>query len=235
MLTFRVRVRDLILPMEGKRRYRPSPLMTCSIAVRAVVATIAFGLNLDPVCAGDPTPELVAKAKSDSDFAKPQPSVATEPPSELPRVDQTPPNPSQANPNDTAGRRLRAAATEYILSGGSPSLEREMMLYAEHVVDYYDEGAKSADEIRADISKLRSRWPSRHYEISRIVRTQYDPKNDVGTVVVDYTFEVSNGAKRKTGEVETFLVFNTVSKQPRVILVNEHNVNSALLFQSHGP
>ena len=99
-----------------------------------------------------------------------------------------------------------------------------MTLYAEHVVDYYDEGAKSADQIRADLSHLRKRWPSRRYEISRIVRTQYDPGSDVGSVVVHYTFEVSNGAKRKTGKVESFLVFDEVSKQPRVILVNEHQV-----------
>ena len=159
----------------------------------------------------------------ESDFAKPRPSVAKEAPSEPPRVDQTPPNPPKANPDETADRLLRAAATKYILSGGSPSLDREMRLYAKHV-EYYDRGAKSADEIRADLSKLRRRWPLRHYEISHIVRTQYDSKNDVGTVVVHYAFEVSNGAKRKTGEVEAFIVFSSVSKQPRVILVNEHKV-----------
>ena len=160
----------------------------------------------------------------ESEMAKPRPSVAPETPSEHPPVDQTPPNPPQANPNETAESLLRAAATEYILSGGSPSLDREMTLYANHV-DYYDQGAKSADEIRADLSRLRERWPSRRYEVSDIVRTQYDSKKDVGTVIVHYSFEVSNGAKRKTGEVETFLVFDSVSKQPRVILVKEHKVH----------
>lgn len=184
----------------------------------------ALGLNVNSVSAGDLIPGFVGKVRPGSDFAKPRPSVAPETPSQTPRVNQTPLNPPQNNPDETADRLLRAAATEYVLSGGSPSLDREMTLYAQHVVDYYDEGAKSAEEIRADLSKLRNRWPSRHYEISHIVRTQYDSKSDVGTVVVDYTFEVSNGAKRKSGEVETFLVFDTVSKQPRVILVNEHKV-----------
>jgi hypothetical protein len=224
MSIFRPRRRDFILPIEGNRPRRPSLLIACSIIMRAVVAMIVFGLKVGPVSAGDSKPELVAKDKSESDFAKPRPSVATETPAEPPPTDQNTPNPPLANPDETADRHLRAAATEYILSGGSPSIDREMTLYAKHVVDYYDEGAKSADEIRADLSKLRIRWPSRRYEISHIVRTQYDPKSDVGSVIVDYTFEVSNGAKRKTGEVESFLVFDTVSKHPRVILVNEHKV-----------
>jgi hypothetical protein len=42
------------------------------------------------------------------------------------------------------------------------------------------------------------------------------------TVIVRYAFEVSNGAKRKTGEAETLLVFNTLSNAPRLILVREH-------------
>jgi len=189
-----------------------------------VVAVITFGLKAGSVSAGDSSPELVAKAKPESDFAKPRPSIPSDTSSDPSQVEQTPPNAAQANPNEAADRMLRAAATEYILSGGSPSLDREMTLYAKHVVDYYDEGAKSADQIRADLSQLRKRWPSRRYEVSDFVRTAYDPSSDVGTVVVHYTFEVSNGVKRKTGKVETFLVFDTVSKRPRVILVNEHQV-----------
>jgi hypothetical protein len=143
---------------------------------------------------------------------------------ESPDQSQSPqPNPSQSNPNEKADRVLRAVATEYILSGNSPTIDREMALYAERV-DYFDKGAKSFDEIRADIAKYRKKWPSRRYEVSRIVRSEYDSQRDVGSIIVHYTFEVSNGAKRKTGEAETLLVFDSVSKEPRVILVREHKV-----------
>jgi hypothetical protein len=149
------------------------------------------------------------------------PRVAIETPSKPPLVEPVQPNPPLSNPNETPDSVLRAVATEYILSGNSPSIDREMALYAERV-DYFNKGAKSVDEIRADISKYRKRWPSRRYEVSRIVRTQYDSEKDVGSVIVHYTFEVSNGARRNTGEAETLLVFDSVSKEPRVILVREH-------------
>ncbi|MBV9129888.1 MAG: hypothetical protein JO298_05825 [Verrucomicrobia bacterium] len=188
------------------------------------MAVFAVCLKVGSLSAGNSLSDPVARVKPESDLAKSRFSVATETPSESFPVDETPPNPPQAISSETADRLLRAAATEYVLSGSSPSLDREMTLYAKHVVDYYDQGAKSTDEIRADLFELRKRWPSRRYEISRIVRTQYDPNKDVGTVIVDYTFEVSNGTKRKAGEVETFLIFDAVSRGPRVILVNEHKV-----------
>jgi hypothetical protein len=99
-----------------------------------------------------------------------------------------------------------------------------MALYEKYGVDYYDQGPMSDDEIRADITELRRRWPSRVYQIRRVVSTDYDSKEDIGTVVVQYNYEVSNAVKRKTGQMETFLVFGTVSKQPKVILITEHNV-----------
>jgi hypothetical protein len=220
MSGFRPRTRDLILTSESKRPCRSSLLVTCPI----LVAGVAVCLKVGSLSAGDSLSDPVARVKPESDLPKSRFSVATETPSGLFRVDETPSNPPQAIPSETADRLLRAAATEYILSGSSPSLDREMTLYAKQVIDYYDQGAKSADEIRADLSELRKRWPSRRYEISKIVGTQYDPNKDVGAVIVDYTFEVSNGTKRKAGEVETFLIFDAVSKRPRVILVNEHKV-----------
>jgi len=132
-----------------------------------------------------------------------------------------PSNPPLSNPNETPDSILRAVATEFILSGNSPSIAKELALYAEHV-DYYDQGVKTYNEIRADLSKYRKKWPSRRYEVTRIVREQYDSQKDVGTVIVRYAFEVSNGIKRKTGEAATLLVFGTLSNEPRLILVREH-------------
>lgn len=132
-----------------------------------------------------------------------------------------PPSSTESSPDERADHLLRAVATEFILSGNSPSIDKEMALYAEHV-DYYDQGAKSYNEIHADLSKYRKKWPSRRYEVTRIVREQYDSQKDVGTVIVRYAFEVSNGAKRKSGEAETLLVFSRLSNAPRLILVREH-------------
>jgi hypothetical protein len=221
--------------MKGKRAFFSSWQLLFDMLLRAVAVMVACDLDVRPVSAEDLTPELVAKVKPESELGKPQPSVGTDTPPF--RAYQTPSNVPQTKPNDRGDSILRAAATEYILSGGSPSLDREMTLYAKHVVDYYDEGAKSDDQIRADLSQFRRRWPSRRYEISRVVRTEYDPNTDVGSVVIEYSFEVSNGAKRKTGQVESFLVFASVSKQPRVILVNEHQVqpvDSAKIRSSPG-
>ena len=51
--------------------------------------------------------------------------------------------------------------------------------------------------------------------------TKYDAEKDVGSVTIRYTYEISNSAKRKMGEAESLLVFENVSKEPRVILVKE--------------
>jgi hypothetical protein len=190
-------LRKWILAVEAKRQ----PPSSYLIAMLAFVATIVCGFTQGPVFAEN---------------AFPDPSVATE----TPRLASE----GQSTRNETVESLLRAAAIEYILSGGSASLDRELALYEKYVVDYYDQGPKSDDEIRADITRLRRRWPSRVYQIRRIVSTEFDSKEDIGTVVVQYNYEVSNGIKRKTGQMETFLVFGTVSKQPRVILVTEHNV-----------
>jgi len=201
-------LRNLILAIEAKRQgwLLPSSYPT---AIRALVAIIAYGFNLGPVSAEDLFPD----------------SFVTQTPRKVAYgIDQMPTSEGQSKRNETVENLLRAAATEYILSGGSPSLDRELALYDKYVVDYYDQGPKSDDEIRADITELRRRWPSRVYQIRRIVSTEYDSKEDIGTVVVQYNYEVSNAVKRKTGQMETFLVFGTVSKQPKVILITEHNV-----------
>jgi hypothetical protein len=131
----------------------------------------------------------------------------------------------QAPPNQAAGagRSLRAAAAKYIVAGNSPTLEGELGLYAERV-DFYDEGVKTRDEIRAGIAKERQRWASRHYEFSSVVRTQYDPVKDIGSAIVRYSYDVSNGAKRRSGDAESLVVFGSVSNQPKVILVKEHKI-----------
>jgi hypothetical protein len=148
------------------------------------------------------------------------PTEGIETASESPPVDAVRPNRLESNANQEAERALREVATEYIVSGNSPSIDQELALYADRV-DYYDKGLKSVDEIRTDLSKYRRKWPSRHYEVSRIVRPQYDSRKDVGSVIVVYTFQVSNGSKRKTGEAETLLVFGSLLTEPRLILVRE--------------
>jgi hypothetical protein len=120
-----------------------------------------------------------------------------------------------------ADRRLREAAAEYVASGNSPTLEGEMEPYAERV-DYYDQGIKTRNEIRADLSKQRQRWTSRSYQFGGVVRTQYDSAKDVGTVIVRYAYEVSNGTKRKVGDAESLIVYGSVSTTPKVVLVREH-------------
>jgi hypothetical protein len=89
-------------------------------------------------------------------------------------------------------------------------------------VDYYDQGTKTRNEIRADLAKQRQRWTSRRYQFSRVVRTQYDPAKDVGAVIVHYTYEVSNSSKRNAGDAESLIVYRSVSSDPKVILVKEH-------------
>jgi hypothetical protein len=134
-----------------------------------------------------------------------------------------PPTPSQTNLSEAADSTLRSAATEYIDSGNSPSLDREMALYAERV-EYYDEGPKTVDQIRIDLAKQRQKWTSRHFDVLGIVSTKYDADKDVGSVIIHYTYQISNSAKHKMGEAESLLVFENVSKEPRVILVKEQMV-----------
>jgi hypothetical protein len=120
----------------------------------------------------------------------------------------------------TADRFLRAAATEFITSANSPTVDDEIALYAEQV-DFYDEGIKNRTQIRAEITNERRRWASRHYQVSNVVKTDYDPATDIGSVTVIYTYQVSNAQKRKAGEAITQIVFRSVSGDPKVIRVTE--------------
>jgi len=133
--------------------------------------------------------------------------------------------PPQPSPNEgaAADRLLRAAAADYVVSGNAESLDIEMAPYAPQV-DYYDEGTRNRDEIRADLAKERQKWPTRRYEFLRVVRTEYDPVKDVGAAIVHYTYRVSNGAKHREGEAESLIVFRSVTRNPKVILVKEHKI-----------
>jgi trypsin-like peptidase len=130
------------------------------------------------------------------------------------------PSPNQEAATD---RLLRAAAADYIASGNAESLDVEMAPYAQQV-DYYDKGTKNRDEIRADLAKQRQKWTLRRYEFSRVVRTEYDPAKDVGAAIVHYTYHVSNGPKHREGEAESLIVFRSVTKNPKVVLVKEHKI-----------
>jgi hypothetical protein len=94
-------LRKWILAVEAKRQ----PPSSYLIAMLAFVATIVCGFTQGPVFAEN---------------AFPDPSVATE----TPRLASE----GQSTRNETVESLLRAAAIEYILSGGSASLDRELAL-----------------------------------------------------------------------------------------------------------
>lgn len=123
-------------------------------------------------------------------------------------------------PEAGADRILQAATANFVAAGNSRSLEDEMVLYAESV-DYYGEGAKNQEQIRADQTKYREKWPKRRYQVLRIIESQYDRSKDVGTVIVQIAFDASNNSQRRTGAVETKLVFSSVSSKPKIIAVAE--------------
>ena len=123
-------------------------------------------------------------------------------------------------PADTGRRFLLAAATEYILAANSDNIDDEMKFYAARV-DYYGEGMKSREDILADRLGYRERWTSRRFQLAKILRTDYDAAQDVGSITVRCTFEVSNDQKQKTGEAESVIRFRSVSRDPQVIFVAE--------------
>jgi hypothetical protein len=140
---------------------------------------------------------------------------ATETQSSVPK-----PKAPQSNQAEAAERLLHIAAEKYITSGNSSTLDGEMEPYADRV-DFYDQGTKTRNEIRTDLTKQRQRWSSRRYDFSSVVRSQYDPAKDLGIVIVHYAYEVSNSSKHKTGDAESLIVFRSVSSDPKVILVKE--------------
>jgi hypothetical protein len=132
-------------------------------------------------------------------------------------------NEASSNHVAAAERRLREAAADYVTSGNAKSLDVEMAPYAQQV-DFYDKGIKNRDQIRADLSEQRKKWAFRQYDFSHVVRTDYDPAKDSGAVIVHYTYHVSNGQKHRKGEAESLIVFSSVTKNPKVILVKEHKI-----------
>jgi hypothetical protein len=69
------------------------------------------------------------------------PRVAIETPSTPPPLGSMQPSPTESSPDETADRLLRAVATDFVVSGNSLSIDKEMALYAERV-DYYGKGVK---------------------------------------------------------------------------------------------
>ena len=125
--------------------------------------------------------------------------------------------------DETPTQFLRDLATEYIVAGSSPSVDREMALYADQV-DFYNEGIKTRNEIRTSLVKTRQKWPSRRYQVLQVLRTHYDLQQDTGDIVVSFAYDLSNGSKHSVGQASTSLLFGTLSHNPKLISVKEEKI-----------
>lgn len=123
--------------------------------------------------------------------------------------------------SDEEGKNaIQQCAVLYIAAANTTSVELELETYAANV-DYYDKGILSRAEIRALLVAERRKWPVRRYIVTRVIEVQYHPALDQGAAIVEYTYQVENGRKRRSGTARSFVRFEGASGNPKVTFVRE--------------
>jgi serine/threonine protein kinase len=172
-------------------------------------------------------PAQLTKAKSGKPlFPAPDSAIPPAPSVDAAKLDTPKPATAEAIElqrwNLIAGKHLNDAAVQYIAAGESNSIEDELATYAE-VVDFYDEGIKTKEQVRGRLATLRRQWPVRHYSVTKILNSSLDREKNTGTVTVVYTYQLKSGSKAKSGTGTSLIVFADIASTPHVILVKERS------------
>jgi peptidoglycan hydrolase-like protein with peptidoglycan-binding domain len=121
--------------------------------------------------------------------------------------------------SDISEERLRDYVGAFVLAGLDPQVGAEAAFFADRV-QYYNEGMKDREKIRADLKRYDSRWPGRKFWLAGNITVE--PQTDKRVrVTFPLRYELRNGGKRSSGKVDKTLVLERAGDDLQIVAVNE--------------
>jgi hypothetical protein len=125
-------------------------------------------------------------------------------------------------PNVSADR-LRDYVAAFVLAGLDPHVGSEVDFFANRV-RYYDDGIKDRDAIRKDLQSYNARWPHRTFWLPGDIKVEPQSDNRL-RVTFPLKFELTNGSKHSSGQVEKSLVLETAGDDFQIVAVSERKAD----------
>jgi peptidoglycan hydrolase-like protein with peptidoglycan-binding domain len=123
---------------------------------------------------------------------------------------------------DFSTERLRDYVGAFVLAGLDPQVGAEAAFFADRV-QYYNEGMKDREKVRADLKRYDSRWPGRKFWLAGDITVE--PRDDKRVqVTFPLRYELRNGAKRLSGKVNKTLVLERAGNDLQIVSVNERKM-----------
>jgi Putative peptidoglycan binding domain len=127
--------------------------------------------------------------------------------------------PTSSPAPDFSMERLRDYVGAFVLAGLDPQVGAEAAFFADRV-QYYNEGMKDREKIRADLKRYDSRWPGRKFWLAGDITVE--PQSDKRVrVTFPLRYELRNGAKHSSGKVDKTLVLEPAGDDLQIVAVNE--------------
>ncbi len=124
--------------------------------------------------------------------------------------------------SDFSTERLRDYVGAFVLAGLDPNVGSEADFFANRV-QYYDEGTKNRERIRADLKRYDSRWPGRKFWLAGDISV--DPQGDERVrVTFPLRYELRNGARRLSGKLKKTIVLERAGADLQIVSVNERKM-----------
>ena len=121
--------------------------------------------------------------------------------------------------SDISEERLRDYVGAFVLAGLDPQVSAEAAFFADRV-QYYNEGMKDREKIRADLKRYDSRWPGRKFWLAGDITVEHQSGNRV-QVTFPLRYELRNGAKRLSGKVDKTLILEPAGYSLAIVAVTE--------------
>lgn len=115
--------------------------------------------------------------------------------------------------------RVRDYVAAFVLAGLDPHVGSEVDFFADRV-RYYDDGIRDREAIRKDLQRYNARWPHRTFWLPGEIKMEPQSDNQV-RVTFPLRFELHNGEKNSSGQVEKVLVLEPVGDDFQILAVNE--------------
>jgi peptidoglycan hydrolase-like protein with peptidoglycan-binding domain len=175
---------------------------------------------LPPQSTPGPTAPETQSAESSRHESPPSGAQAS---SENTEPTSAPPSTVDSSPaSDISEERLRDYVGAFVLAGLDPQVGAEAAFFADRV-QYYNEGMKDREKIRADLKRYDSRWPGRKFWLAGDITVEHQSGNRV-QVTFPLRYELRNGAKRSFGKVDKTLVLERGGDDLQIVAVNERKV-----------
>jgi peptidoglycan hydrolase-like protein with peptidoglycan-binding domain len=115
--------------------------------------------------------------------------------------------------------RLRDYVAAFVLAGLDPRIGSELDFFADQV-NYYGDGLKDREKIRADLQRYANQWPQRRFWLAGQVDVRPQPDSRI-RVTFPLRFDLRNGAKHSSGTVRKTLLLEVRGEDLAIVSVNE--------------